>query len=66
MTSLLESFIYKPPSGKATRKIVPWGLLEKAASVPPWASTIERQMARPIPVPPVFVVKAPVGVSQRC
>ena len=38
-------------------KIAPCGLSGDAQMRPPWASTIELQIANPIPIPSVFVVK---------
>jgi hypothetical protein len=37
--------------------VVPWGTFAVAHSRPPWASTIERQIESPIPMPLDLVVK---------
>jgi hypothetical protein len=43
-------------TGKVNWKIAPFGMLALAHNRPPCASTIERQIERPIPIPPGLVV----------
>src|SRR5262249_5407289 len=43
--------------GSVNRNTAPCGELGEAQSRPPCASTMERQIDRPIPIPSVFVVK---------
>ena len=42
--------------GSVNRNAAPQGALASAQSRPPWASMMERQIDKPIPVPLVFVV----------
>src|SRR5690554_2698669 len=44
-------------TGSAKTNVAPCGVLFSAQSRPPWDSTIERQMASPMPIPRSFVVK---------
>ena len=44
-------------SGTVNVKAAPWGSLGVAQRRPPWASTIERQIESPMPMPLGFVVK---------
>jgi hypothetical protein len=57
---LLDSAGPEPPhalaAGRVTKNVAPWSLLLEAHNRPPWASTMERQIERPSPVPDDFVV----------
>src|SRR5262249_46052320 len=44
-------------NGSKISKIAPCGLAEAADRRPPWASTIERQIDNPIPIPLLLLVK---------
>jgi hypothetical protein len=44
-------------AGNVNWKTAPFGRFGDAHSWPPWASTIERQIDSPIPIPSGFVVK---------
>src|SRR5712664_3028261 len=44
-------------TGRVNCNVAPWGTFAVAHSRPPWASTIERQIESPIPMPLGLVVK---------
>src|SRR5215210_9006194 len=48
---------------RTNRKIEPRGALGTTDNMPPWASMIDRQIERPIPIPPDFVVNR--GLNTR-
>ena len=43
-------------TGSENRKTAPWGAFGLAHSRPPWASTIDRLIDKPMPMPSAFVV----------
>jgi len=48
-------FTHCRATGSSTLNTAPYGELDAAKILPPWASAIDRQIERPIPVPSAFV-----------
>lgn len=54
-----------PSASSINRKTAPSGLFGATHNRPSWASMIERQIDRPIPIPPDFVVNSGLNIRSK-